>query len=143
MTELSYPNPSSAAATATGRANRRRDTGPELRIGSALHARGMRYRRDFPVIAGDVRVRPDFVFTRRRVAVFVDGCYWHGCPDHGNIPKANSGYWTSKIARNRARDARVSDALRDSGWDVVRVWEHEPPSQAVVRVAAAVFGQSR
>lgn len=121
-----------------GRANRRRDTEPELRLGSALHRQGYRYRRDFPVVAGGVRVRPDFVFTRARVAVFVDGCYWHGCPQHGLMPKANAEYWRGKLERNRQRDLLVNAALQDAGWTVLRFWEHEDPDEAAERVAEAI-----
>jgi DNA mismatch endonuclease (patch repair protein) len=133
-----YPNPSSAAATAMGRGNRRRDTGPELQLGSILHRRGFRYRRDFPVTARSIRVRPDFVFSRVRVAVFVDGCFWHCCPIHGAVPKANAGYWVPKLARNCERDEEVTRALQADGWNVVRVWEHEPPIDAAVKVGKAV-----
>jgi DNA mismatch endonuclease (patch repair protein) len=133
-----YPFPSSAAATATGRGNKRRDTKPELRLGSALHARGLRYRRDLPVTAGDVRVRPDFVFTHARVAVFMDGCFWHGCPEHGQTPKANAAYWRPKLDRNRARDRLVTKSLEHDGWTILRVWEHEPVEEAAEQIAAAV-----
>jgi DNA mismatch endonuclease (patch repair protein) len=83
-------------------------------------------------------VRPDIVFTRSRVAVFVDGCFWHGCPDHGEIPVANREFWASKIAATRDRDRRQTTALTHAGWTVVRVWEHEPPEEALARVVAAV-----
>jgi DNA mismatch endonuclease (patch repair protein) len=125
-----YPHPSSSAATAVMRANRRRDTGPEIRLRAALHARGLRFRADLLVEAGGVRVRPDVVFTRRKVAVFVDGCFWHCCPDHGNTPKANRAYWSPKLARNRARDQRVNSALLEAGWVVLRVWEHDDAQEA-------------
>lgn len=121
-----------------GRGNRRRDTGPELEIGSILHRRGLRYRRDFPVTAGNIRVRPDFVFSRIRVAVFVDGCFWHCCPIHGATPKANADYWIPKLARNRERDKEVTLALQEDGWIVVRAWEHEPPLEAADKVAKAI-----
>jgi DNA mismatch endonuclease, patch repair protein len=136
-----YPHPSSAAAAATGRGNRRKNTGPELRLSSALHRRGYRYRRDFPLTTGEIRVRPDFVFTRLHLAVFLDGCYWHGCPVHGATPKANANYWVPKLLRNRERDARVTDALRGHGWTVLRIWEHEPLATAVARVERAVRGE--
>jgi DNA mismatch endonuclease, patch repair protein len=126
-----YPHPSSSAATAVMRANRRRDTGPEIRLRAALHARGLRFRADFLVEAGGVRVRPDVVFTRRKVAVFVDGCFWHCCPDHGNTPRANRAYWSSKLARNLLRDQRVNSALEEAGWVVLRIWEHDDAQEAV------------
>jgi DNA mismatch endonuclease (patch repair protein) len=81
------------------------------------------------------------VFPKARVAVFVDGCFWHGCPDHGVEPRVNSEYWSSKIARNVARDEETTAALRAAGWSVVRVWEHEDPPSAAVQVQAVVRGQ--
>jgi len=113
--------------------NRSTDTRPELRLRSALHRRGLRFRKDLSVEG--LRCRVDVVFTRSRLAVFVDGCFWHGCPDHGNTPTTNNGYWSEKLARNRARDARNDAALRAAGWDVIRVWEHEVPDEAADRIA--------
>jgi DNA mismatch endonuclease (patch repair protein) len=78
------------------------------------------------------------VFTRGRLAVFIDGCFWHGCPAHGNTPRANATYWIWKLARNKARDAAVNDALREAGWIVIRLWEHVPPEQATEKVLAAL-----
>jgi DNA mismatch endonuclease (patch repair protein) len=127
---VDYPHPSSPAATAVMRANRRRDTRPERRLRAALHARGLRFRADFLLEAGGIRVRPDIVFTRRKVAVFVDGCFWHCCPDHGNTPKANRAYWSPKLARNLARDQRVNSELGEAGWVVLRVWEHDDVQEA-------------
>src|SRR3989454_673270 len=86
---------------------RQLDTKPENRLRSALHRLGLRYRCDLRLDLDGVRIRPDVVFTRRRVAVFVDGCYWHGCPDHGRLPASNRAYWTAKIAGNRIRDQRA------------------------------------
>lgn len=120
------------------RGNRRRDTGPELRLRSALHARGFRFRIDHPIEAGERRVRPDIVFTRQRVAVFVDGCFWHACPQHGTQPRTHAPYWAQKLARNVARDRRVDADLESSGWRVVRVWEHEAPEAAAGTVAAVL-----
>jgi DNA mismatch endonuclease (patch repair protein) len=117
--------------------NRKRDTGPELAIRRAAHALGLRYlvaRRPLPG-------RPwsaDLVFPRLRLAVFVDGCYWHGCPQHFAPPRTNVGYWGPKIERNRSRDLVVSAELCQAGWMVLRVWEHEDPALAAHRVAAAV-----
>lgn len=78
------------------------------------------------------------MFTRARVAVFVDGCFWHGCPQHGATPKANAGFWEPKIARNKERDGAVTDALERGGWTVIRVWEHEPVDEAADRVVAVL-----
>jgi DNA mismatch endonuclease (patch repair protein) len=119
-------------------ANRRRDTGPERALRSVLHAAGYRYRCDFRIDLADVRVRPDIVFTRRKVAVFVDGCFWHSCPEHGRQPTVNSGYWSPKLQANRARDRRNTEVLEQSGWVVVRVWEHEPVTEALDKVVAAL-----
>ena len=135
---IGYPLPSSAAVTAVMRANRKVDTSPELRLRSALHRRGLRFRKHFRIDVGAVRVTPDVVFPRRRLAVFVDGCFWHGCPEHGTRPATNVGYWSAKLARNRERDARVNDALGLAGWEVLRLWEHVPPEEAVETVTSAV-----
>lgn len=120
-------------------ANRRADTAPELALRSALHARGLRFRKDFLVrTRSGVRVKVDIVFPRARVAVFVDGCFWHGCPEHGLTPRANPDYWVPKLARNRERDARVTAALAFERWTVLRIWEHEDVGEAAERVRRAV-----
>jgi DNA mismatch endonuclease, patch repair protein len=115
-------------------ANRRRDTAPELAVRRLLHAAGLRFRVDYPIEAGERRVRPDVVFTRRRIAVFLDGCYWHGCPEHCRIPTLNRNYWTAKIQRNRTRDERTTEALSIAGWTVLRAWEHEKAEDIAERV---------
>ena len=115
------------------RSNRGRDTGPELAVRRILHREGLRYRVDYPPLGG--RRRADIVFTRQRVAVFIDGCFWHACPTHGSSPRRNADYWVPKLARNVARDRETDSLLRDSGWTVLRFWEHEPPdivSEAIV-----------
>lgn len=117
------------------RGNRRRDTRPELRLRSSLHAQGLRFRKDFPIQAMGRRVRADVAFTRWRVAVFLDGCFWHRCPEHGSTPRANDRYWGPKLDRNVTRDREVDRRLRKAGWTVVRIWEHEPPAQAAARIA--------
>ena len=119
------------------RGNRRRDTKPELVLRRLLHGRGLRYRVDHPIVAG-LRRRADIVFTRARVAVFVDGCYWHVCPQHGTEPQSNAGYWSAKLARNVERDRETDRLATEAGWTVLRVWEHEPPEEAADRVEAAV-----
>jgi DNA mismatch endonuclease (patch repair protein) len=138
MAASGYPHPSSAAATAVMKANHRVDTRPERALRSALHRQGERFRKDFSIRAGDVRVRPDIVFTRRRLAVFVDGCFWHRCPQHATSPRSNSEYWRTKLDGNVARDRRNDAALRADGWSVLRVWEHEPVEEAVVRVVESL-----
>jgi DNA mismatch endonuclease (patch repair protein) len=119
-------------------ANRRRDTGPERRLRSLLHRAGLRFRVDYRVGQGKGAPRPDIAFLAPRVAVFVDGCFWHGCPDHGGSPSKNISYWGPKLARNRARDLENDRALREAGWEVLRVWEHEPADEAADRVIDAV-----
>lgn len=122
---------------------RSRDTAPELAVRSLLHARGMRYRTNFRPVAG-IRRTADIVFTRRKIAVFIDGCYWHGCPDHFLMPKSNLEYWVPKIEGNQRRDAETTAMLTAAGWTVLRFWAHEPAeaiAEAVqVAVTAAVRG---
>ena len=105
---------------------RRSDTKPEIALRRALHARGLRYRKDFPIRVEGKLIRPDIVFTRRQVAIFVDGCFWHCCPEHGRKPTNNTGYWSPKLERNVERDHQQTHLLRDAGWTVIRFWEHEP-----------------
>ena len=124
-------------------ANRRRDTGPERAVRSLLHALGLRYRVDLPVVVDGVRVRPDVAFTRRKVAVFIDGCFWHACPQHGTSPATNTRYWGPKLRANVERDERHTNLLEASGWTVLRFWEHEPPEAVAQAVNLAVTGGSR
>lgn len=131
------PPASSAAARATMIANKRRDTGPELALRSELHRRGLRFRIDYSLRLPGLTCRPDIVFTRRRVAVFVDGCFWHSCPDHGTLPAANRAWWREKLSANTVRDARNDDALRASGWRVIRIWEHDDVLLAADLIAEA------
>ena len=121
------------------RANRRKDTKPELALRRALHSRGYRYRKDYRLdLASGTRVRPDIAFTARKVAVFVDGCFWHGCPQHGSKPAVNVWYWEPKLRRNTERDRAADAALAAAGWAVVRVWEHESLEAAVTSVVVAL-----
>lgn len=113
-----------------------RDTDCEMRLRSHLHANGLRFRVDHPI--SGVRTRPDIVFTRAKVAVFVDGCFWHGCPVHGTTSKTNSEFWRAKIAGNRARDARSTQSLIEAGWRVVRLWSHEPLAVMERRIREAL-----
>ncbi|HEX4399130.1 MAG TPA: very short patch repair endonuclease [Trebonia sp.] len=133
-----YPLPGSPGRSANMKANRRTDTKPELALRSALHALGYRYRKDFRLDLPARRVRPDIAFTARKVAVFIDGCFWHACPDHGSRPKNNEWYWSPKLARNVERDRAADAALSQAGWTVVRLWEHVPVTEAVALVTAAV-----
>jgi DNA mismatch endonuclease, patch repair protein len=134
------PSPGPSERSANMRGIRRRDTGPEKALRTALHRRGLRFRVDHPIIDGHPRpVRPDIVFARAKVAVFVDGCYWHGCPEHGQREtRRNSSYWTAKIARNRERDSEQEERLQRAGWRVLRFWEHENPSELTDVVAAVL-----
>ncbi|MGH9076492.1 MAG: very short patch repair endonuclease [Acidimicrobiales bacterium] len=138
-----YPRPSTPHATKIMKANPRRDTRPEVRLRSALHQRGMRFRCDYAIADGVGRpIRADVAFTRLRLAVFVDGCFWHMCPDHGSVPKANLDYWRPKLEGNARRDAAVDVRLQEAGWEVVRLWEHMPLDDAVAAVIAAFRDRS-
>jgi DNA mismatch endonuclease, patch repair protein len=142
-TVADYPHPASPGRSANMRANRRKDTKPELALRRALHKQGYRYRKDYRLDLAAARVRPDIAFTARRVAVFVDGCFWHCCPQHGTQPAANTWYWEPKLAGNVARDRAADAALAAAGWRVVRVWEHESLEAAVAAVIAAVAESGR
>lgn len=108
---------------------RQRGTDVEIELRRALHALGLRYRLQVPLSRKPRRVA-DIVFIGARVAVFVDGCFWHGCPLHATWPKENAGFWRAKIEANRARDADTTRRLRELGWEVIRVWSHEDPVEA-------------
>ena len=136
--EKRYPHTDSVARSANMKGNRRTDTKPELALRSALHALGYRYRKDFRIDLPVRRVRPDIAFTRRKIAVFVDGCFWHACPEHGSQPKNNEWYWSPKLAKNVERDRAADAALTQAGWTVIRLWEHVPIPDAVATVVAAL-----
>ncbi len=113
--------------------NKGRDTKPELQIRRAVHALGLRYRvnaRPLP----QFRRTADLVFTRARVAVFIDGCFWHGCPEHHTVAKTNAEFWSRKVEGNRNRDAETDRILSEAGWQVVRIWEHEATSTAARKI---------
>lgn len=116
---------------------RSRDTRPEMEVRRRLHARGMRYRVDVALLDGSRR-RTDIAFLSARVAVFIDGCFWHGCPEHFKPPQTNPQYWATKIATNQRRDLNSTEALTDAGWRVLRFWEHEDPERVVANVEAVV-----
>lgn len=103
-----------------------RGTAPEMALRRELHARGLRYRVNRRPVT-ELRRSADIVFTKARVAVFVDGCFWHACPVHGTVPAANRSWWTAKLSANSERDKNTDTALRDAGWRVVRCWEHDDP----------------
>ncbi|MFJ7020227.1 very short patch repair endonuclease [Streptomyces sp. NPDC101117] len=114
-----------------------KDTAAELAVRRLLHAAGLRYRVEYPV-PDMARRRIDIAFTSVKVAVLIDGCFWHGCPVHATQPKSNAEWWRQKLDRNMARDAETTAHLTAAGWEVLRFWEHEPPADVVVRVAATV-----
>lgn len=130
------PRPLDEATRRRMKRQRRRDTKLEVEIRRCLHALGFRYRVDYRLEPA-LSVRGDIVFTRKRVVVFVDGCFWHGCPEHASHPVNNAEWWESKIAANAARDDRATIQLEERGWTVVRVWEHEPTAEAVSRIVTA------
>lgn len=128
---------SSAARRRNMQAIRNRDTKPEWLIRRLVHARGLRYRVAAKPLS-NLRRTADMVFRPAKVAVFIDGCYWHGCPEHYVPPKTNTGYWSDKVARNMARDRDTDQRLEEAGWRVLRFWEHEPSESCAARIAAEV-----
>jgi len=121
--------------------NKSRDTKPEIAVRCAVHAMGMRYRVAMRPLAG-VRRTADLVFRRARVAVFVDGCFWHGCPTHYAPPKTNASYWATKIGGNIVRDLNTTALLRAAGWTVLRVWSHEDPCAVATKISELVRNQN-
>lgn len=116
-----------------------KDSAAELALRSALHAAGLRFRLHRRVEG----VKVDIVFPGPKVVVFVDGCFWHGCPEHSTLPKSNQEYWLPKLAQNKERDKRQSNNLKESGWEVIRVWEHEDPKLAAKKIAHIVRAQNQ
>lgn len=131
------PEPPTADVRERMRSVRQKDTRAERCLRSALYRRGLRYRVDIPLLPNMSR-RADVAFPREKVAVFVDGCFWHGCPVHGSIPKRNSEWWRAKLSMNKARDADTDARLRALGWVVFRFWEHDDPERAAELVATTV-----
>ena len=119
-------------------ANRRTDTTPELLLRSALHVRGLRFRKDYRIDLPTLRVRVDIAFPREHLAIFVDGCFWHRCPVHATDPRRNAAFWKQKLQRNVERDRTIDAALTLAGWRVIRSWEHELPDDVAERIAAVV-----
>jgi DNA mismatch endonuclease (patch repair protein) len=122
------------------RSNRGRDTGPERAVRTLLHQAGFRYRVDYAPLGG--RRRADIVFVRKKVAVFIDGCFWHSCPIHASQPRRNADYWLPKLQRNVARDRETDEQLEEAGWTVLRFWEHESPASVASRVSDVVQPRS-
>lgn len=137
FTVPAHPGPSSAEVSRRMSGARRRDTAPEMLLRRELHRRGRRFRVVVKV-PGNNRRTIDIAFTRIRVAVFVDGCFWHGCPQHGTRPASNAQWWTTKLAANVARDRDTDRLLAEAGWRVVRVWEHLTASEAADLVERAL-----
>ena len=122
--------------------NRSRDTRPELAVRRLLHSSGLRYRIAYRPLSSHRRTA-DIAFTKLKIAVFIDGCFWHGCPDHGQTAtKQNTDYWSAKFLRNRERDAETNQVLEAAGWQVMRLWEHEAPVAVAAAVRAAVNAAS-
>ncbi len=133
------PRPVSEGRSRNQRAIKRADTGPERRLRSLLHSCGLRFRKDYRLVLPDgAKPRPDIVFTRAKVAVFYDSCFWHTCPEHGRKPRVNDWYWGPKLARTAERDKANTTALESHDWIVVRIWEHEDLVDARERIAALV-----
>ncbi|PKH38048.1 very short patch repair endonuclease [Nocardioides alpinus] len=118
---------------------RSRDTLPEVEVRRALHASGLRFRLH-TAVPEHPRRTIDVAFPRQKVAVFIDGCYWHACPEHGKVPARNAGWWAEKLRRNVERDMETNVTLRRNGWTVIRVWEHEHPAAVAEQVGRAVRG---
>ena len=120
---------------------RQRDNANEVALRSALHRRGLRFRLHRKILEGSTRTA-DIAFTRARLAIFVDGCFWHGCPIHGSWPKTNAEWWRQKIDANRRRDSDTNERLTAIGWKVLRIWEHEKIDAAVSMVENALRPES-
>ncbi|QWC86982.1 very short patch repair endonuclease [Nocardioidaceae bacterium] len=136
----SSPEPSSAEVSARLSRQSRQGTAPEMAIRRRLHGDGLRYRVGWPV-PGRSRRSIDIAFTRVRVGVFIDGCFWHGCPDHATSPRANSAWWREKLDRNRARDRDTNEAMSEAGWVALRFWEHEDSDEAADRIRDVVHSR--
>ncbi|MFJ3983104.1 very short patch repair endonuclease [Streptomyces fungicidicus] len=119
-----------------------RDTAPEVAVRRILHAAGLRYRVNVPV-PGMSRRTIDIVFPKAKIAVFMDGCFWHGCPQHATSPKANAEWWRAKLDKNMARDRETTEHLTAAGWTVLRYWEHAPPDEVAAAVQATVALKKR
>lgn len=136
---LPYPLPTDAGVTKRMLGNRSKGTKPEVALCASLAERGLRFRRDYQIaIKGRRPTKPDVAFVREKLAVFIDGCFWHGCPLHGRAPSKNPAYWLPKLQRNRERDRQLSRELRKAGWTVVRCWEHTTVERAAARIMAVL-----
>lgn len=129
--------PSSPAVSARMSRQGSRDTAPEVAVRRLLHASGLRYRVNVPV-PGVPRRTIDIAFGKAKIAIFMDGCFWHGCPQHATRPKANADWWRAKLEKNMARDRDTTDHLRSAGWTVLRFWEHEPAEDVTRRIVTVL-----
>jgi DNA mismatch endonuclease (patch repair protein) len=134
--------PSSPGVSARMSRQASKNTGVELAVRRLLHSAGLRYRVEYPV-PGMPRRRIDVAFTKTKVAVLIDGCFWHGCPEHATQPKANAEWWRTKLDRNMARDMETTEHLTAEGWTVLRFWEHTPAEEVAATVCAAVDRKNR
>lgn len=132
------PKASSHVAQQTMKANRRRDTAPERAVRRLLHRAGLRYRVDYAPDQTDRRRKADIVFTKQKIAIYIDGCFWHGCPVHYIEPRTNVDYWRPKIAGNIQRDQMTGERLLSLGWTVLRFWEHEKPGDIAALILTVV-----
>jgi DNA mismatch endonuclease, patch repair protein len=132
----SRPKPSSEQVSRNMKKVRVRDTGPEMAVRRLLFASGLRYRVNYRPKTPDIgRSSIDIAFPGQRLAIFIDGCFWHGCPEHGDLPKANSKWWCAKFDENRKSDERVTNTLISAGWTVLRFWEHQSPESVFEEIA--------
>lgn len=139
---IKTPKSRSIAVRNVMRANRGVDTGPEVRLRSLVHRAGLRYAIDVRP-ESDINRRADLVFRDTKVAVFVNGCFWHGCPKHYSSPKSNMRYWSEKVRRNRERDIETRFLLKHRGWRVLVFWEHQPAESCSARVVSVVSERKR
>ncbi|WP_246213348.1 very short patch repair endonuclease [Kitasatospora viridis] len=145
LSKASVPEDSWASSPATRksmRANKGKNTKPEMRLRSLLHREGLRYKVSARPVS-TIRRTADVVFPKVKVAVFVDGCYWHGCPDHRSVPVTNREFWVTKLEGNMVRDKETVRLLEEAGWKVLRIWEHVPPEEAARLVIDQVTAAKR
>lgn len=133
-----FDPPLKAGTVRSMRSNRSKDTKPEVEVRRLLHQGGLRFRKSFVTELENFRTVVDIAFPRLRLALFIDGCFWHSCPEHGHVPKTNVAYWTAKLERNSSRDREVDRQLAEHGWQVMRFWSHSPPVEIASEVANAV-----
>lgn len=133
-----YPRATTPGTVKSMRGNRSKDTKPEVETRRLLHRSGLRFRKAYPIRLGRSRTTADIAFPRQHLVVFIDGCFWHGCPEHGTTPVSNAAYWTPKLKDNVERDRAVTTLLSASGWVVMRFWTHVPPAEIARAVVSRV-----